>query len=142
MFLECMMGEKQSTQDQGRQRLDKWLFFARMAKSRSLAQSYIQSGNVRVNGAPVRQPSHMVKIGDRLDISFERMDRILVVRASGERRGPYDEAKLLYDDETPPRPPGERLTLLEQAVREPGSGRPTKKERRALDRLMPENGDD
>ncbi|GAK71394.1 RNA-binding S4 domain-containing protein [Agrobacterium rubi] len=136
------MGEKQQPQDQGRQRLDKWLFFARMAKSRSLAQSYIQSGNVRVNGAPVRQPSHLVKIGDRLDISFERMDRILVVKASGERRGPFEEAKLLYDDETPPRPPGERMTLLDQAVREPGSGRPTKKERRALDRFMTDKGDE
>lgn len=136
------MGEKQQPHDAGRQRLDKWLFFARMAKSRSLAQAYIQSGNVRVNGSPVRQPSHMVKAGDRLDISFERMDRILLVKAPGERRGPYEEARLLYDDQTPPRPPGERISLLEQAVREPGSGRPTKKERRALDRLMSENGDE
>ncbi|UHS57766.1 RNA-binding S4 domain-containing protein [Agrobacterium vaccinii] len=130
------MDEKQQPHDSGRQRLDKWLFFARMVKSRSLAQTYIQSGKVRVNDTTVRQPSHMVKVGDRLDISFERMDRILVVKAAGERRGPYEEARLLYDDKTPPRPPGERLTLLEQAVREPGSGRPTKKERRALDRFM------
>lgn len=136
------MGEKQQPHDAGRQRLDKWLFFARMAKSRSLAQAYIQSGNVRVNGSPVRQPSHLVKAGDRLDISFERMDRILLVKAPGERRGPYEEARLLYDDQTPPRPPGERLSLLDQAVREPGSGRPTKKERRALDRLMTEDSDE
>lgn len=136
------MGEKQQPHDAGRQRLDKWLFFARMAKSRSLAQAYIQSGNVRVNGSPVRQPSHLVKAGDRLDISFERMDRILLVKAPGERRGPYEEARLLYDDQTPPRPPGERLSLLDQAVREPGSGRPTKKERRALDRLMTDDGDE
>lgn len=136
------MGEKQQPHDAGRQRLDKWLFFARMAKSRSLAQAYIQSGNVRVNGSPVRQPSHLVKAGDRLDISFERMDRILLVKAPGERRGPYEEARLLYDDQTPPRPPGERLSLLDQAVREPGSGRPTKKERRALDRLMTDDSDE
>lgn len=135
------MGEKEQSQDSGRQRLDKWLFFARMVKSRSLAQSYIQSGNVRVNGAPVRQASHVVKIGDRLDISLERVDRVLVVKAAGDRRGPYEEAKLLYDDQTPPKEPGERLTLLEQAVREPGTGRPTKKERRALDRFMDDSSD-
>ncbi|MDR6103686.1 ribosome-associated heat shock protein Hsp15 [Agrobacterium larrymoorei] len=130
------MGDKEQPLEAGRQRLDKWLFFARMAKSRSIAQSYIQSGNIKVNGAPVRQSSHMVKIGDRLDIAIERMDRILIVKAPGERRGPYEEAKLLYDDQTPPREPKDRMTLLEQAVRQPGSGRPTKKERRALDRFI------
>lgn len=135
------MGDKEQSQDSGRQRLDKWLFFARMVKSRSLAQSHIQSGNVRVNGAPVRQASHVVKIGDRLNISLERVDRVLVVKAAGDRRGPYEEAKLLYDDQTPPKEPGERLTLLEQAVREPGTGRPTKKERRALDRFMDDSSD-
>ncbi|WP_296099029.1 RNA-binding S4 domain-containing protein [uncultured Agrobacterium sp.] len=136
------MGQKEQPLEAGRQRLDKWLFFARMAKSRSIAQSYIQSGNIRVNGAPIRQASHMVKPGDKLDISVERMDRILIVKAAGERRGPYEEARLLYDDQTPPREPKDRLTLLEQAVRQPGSGRPTKKERRALDRFISERDND
>lgn len=130
------MGAKEQPLESGRQRLDKWLFFARMAKSRSIAQAYIQSGIIKVNGALVRQSSHMVKTGDRLDIAIERMDRILIVKAPGERRGPYEEAKLLYDDQTPPREPKDRMTLLEQAVRLPGSGRPTKKERRALDRFI------
>ncbi len=135
------MGEKQQPQDAGRQRLDKWLFFARMVKSRSLAQSYILSGNVRVNGNAVRQSSHLVKPGDRLELSFERSSKILVVLASGERRGPYEEARLLYDDQTPPPAPGDRMTPLEQAMREPGSGRPTKKERRALDRFISDSGE-
>lgn len=135
------MGSKEQPQDGSRQRLDKWLFFARMVKSRSIAQAYVQSGNVRVNDAPVRQPSHMVKPGDRLAISFERMDRILVVKAAGERRGPYEEARLLYDDLTPPREETKRLTALEQAMREPGSGRPTKKERRAIDKFISESGE-
>lgn len=135
------MGEKQQPQDAGRQRLDKWLFFARMIKSRSLAQSYILSGNVRVNGNAVRQSSYLVKLGDRLELSFERSSKILVVLASGERRGPYEEAKLLYDDQTPPPAPGDRMTPLEQAMREPGSGRPTKKERRALDRFISDSGE-
>ena len=135
------MGSKEQPQDGLRQRLDKWLFFARMVKSRSIAQAYVQSGNVRVNDAPVRQPSHMVKPGDRLAISFERMDRILVVKAAGERRGPYEEARLLDYDLTPPREETKRLTALEQAMREPGSGRPTKKERRAIDKFISESGE-
>ncbi len=130
------MGSKEQPQEAGRQRLDKWLFFARMAKSRSIAQNYIQSGNVKVNGLAIRQSSHMVKAGDKLELSFERMDRVLLVKAPGERRGPFEEAKLLYDDQTPPREPRDRLTLLDQAVRAPGTGRPTKKERRALDRFI------
>lgn len=135
------MGSKEQLQDGSRQRLDKWLFFARMAKSRSIAQAYVQSGNVRVNDAPVRQPSHLVKPGDRVTISLERIDRILVVKAAGERRGPYEEAKLLYDDLTPPREETKRLTALEQAMREPGSGRPTKKDRRAMDKFISESGE-
>lgn len=105
-------------------------------QSRSLAQGYIQSGHVKVNGVTIRQPSHAVKAGDRLDIGFERMDKLLVVKSGGTRRGPYEEARLLYDDQTPPREPSDRLTPLEQALRQPGSGRPTKKERRALDRFL------
>ncbi|MCA1865884.1 RNA-binding S4 domain-containing protein [Agrobacterium genomosp. 3] len=130
------MGSNEQPLESTRQRLDKWLFFARMAKSRSLAQGYVQSGQVKVNGVTIRQPSHTVKAGDRLDIGFERMDRVLVVKSGGARRGPYEEAKLLYDDLTPPREPSERFNPLEQAMREPGSGRPTKKERRALDRFL------
>lgn len=59
-----------------------------MAKSRSLAQSYIQSGHVKVNGIAIRQSSHAVKAGDRLEIGFERMDKVLVVKSGGTRRGP------------------------------------------------------
>ncbi len=118
-----------------RQRIDKWLFFARMVKSRSLAQLYVQNGSVRVNGERVVQSSFAVKIGDRIELSLERRDIVLVVRAPGERRGPFEEAKLLYEDLTPPPDETKRLTLFEQASRAPGSGRPTKRDRRAIDRL-------
>lgn len=118
-----------------RQRIDKWLFFARMAKSRSLAQVYVQNGSVRVNGGRVSQPSYGIKAGDRIELSLERRDMILVVRSLGERRGPFEEAKLLYEDLTPPPDETKRLTLFEQALRAPGSGRPTKRDRRAIDRL-------
>ncbi|MGI2034758.1 RNA-binding S4 domain-containing protein [Rhizobium panacihumi] len=120
-----------------RQRIDKWLFFTRMVKSRSLAQGLLNSGHVRVNGLPIRKPSFEVKAGDKVELSLERRDVILIVKAGGERRGPYEEARQLYEDLTPPREETERLSTFEQAQRVPGSGRPTKKERRETDRLFP-----
>lgn len=119
-----------------RQRIDKWLFFARILKSRTLAQERVSAGHVKVNGASVRQPSHLVKVGDRLEIALERRNFVLVVLKPGEKRGPYEEARQLYDDQSPPE--SERITPLEQAMRQAGSGRPTKKERRAIDRLRPD----
>ncbi|MGF9565830.1 RNA-binding S4 domain-containing protein [Neorhizobium sp. JUb45] len=123
-----------------RQRIDKWLFFTRMAKSRSLAQALLNSGHVRVNGLPIRKPSFEVKAGDKVELSLERRDLILVVRSAGERRGPFEEARQLYEDLTPPREETARLNAFEQAQRTPGSGRPTKKERRETDRLFPDAG--
>lgn len=125
-----------------RQRLDKWLFFARMVKSRSLAQAFIHSNNVRVNGVLVSQPSFQLKAGDRINLSLDRRDLVLQVKAAGERRGPYEEARLLYDDLTPPAEEAKKLTALEQALRQPGAGRPTKRERRLTDRLLPDPGDE
>ena len=122
-----------------RQRIDKWLFFTRMLKSRSLAQALVQAGHVRVNGQKVTQSSAQVKVGDRVELALERRDVVLVVRAGGTRRGPYEEARLLYEDLTPPPDETKRLTAFEHASRAPGSGRPTKKERRAIDRLRGED---
>jgi ribosome-associated heat shock protein Hsp15 len=123
-----------------RQRIDKWLFFARMVKSRSLAQVHVQNGHVRVNGERVLQPSHPLKMGDRVDLTLERRDIALIVRQPGERRGPFEEAKQLYEDVTPPADETKRLTRLEQALRAPGSGRPTKRQRREINKLL--SGDD
>ncbi len=130
------MTDEKQPQTGSRQRIDKWLFFARMAKSRSLAQSQIQSGLVRINGERVVQPSHAVKPGDRVELALERRDLVLLVKLPGERRGPFPEAQLLYEDLSPPADAAKRHTPFEQALRAPGSGRPTKKERRALDRLQ------
>ena len=73
-----MSGETQPTSG-SRQRIDKWLFFARMVKSRSLAQSHIQSGHVRINGERCNHPSQMVKPGDRIELTLERRDVVLVM---------------------------------------------------------------
>ncbi|OJT99991.1 MAG: RNA-binding protein [Rhizobium sp. 63-7] len=132
-----MVDEKQPGSG-SRQRIDKWLFFARMAKSRSLAQTQVQSGQVRVNGEKVTQASQQVKPGDLVELSLERRDVVLLVKLPGERRGPYEEARLLYEDRSPPPDETKRLTPFEQAVRAPGTGRPTKKERRSIDRFLSE----
>lgn len=132
------MADEKQPGSGSRQRIDKWLFFTRMAKSRSLAQSHIQSGLVKVNGERVTQASHQVKPGDLIVLSLDRRDVVLLVKLAGERRGPYEEARLLYEDRTPPPDETKRLTLFEQAVRAPGAGRPTKKERRLIDRLLGE----
>ena len=80
----------------GSQRIDKWLFFARVVKSRSLAQKLATSGRVRINGEKCEQASDTVKVGDVLTITLER--RILVYRLldPGVRRGPAEEARTLY----------------------------------------------
>jgi len=118
------------------QRIDKWLFFARIFKSRTLAQQQIVSGRVKINGKAARQPSANLRPGDKLEITLPNRDLVLIVREPGSQRGPYEQAKLLYEDQSPPPPPRDTLTPFEQAQRLPGAGRPTKRERRQLDRLM------
>jgi ribosome-associated heat shock protein Hsp15 len=99
-----------------RQRIDKWLFFSRLVKSRALAQDFIESGAVRLNGVPVTQASRFVKPGDRLDLMLEHRDVTVQVKACGSRRGPPPEARGLYDDLTSLQP---RLTPYERALRRP-----------------------
>ena len=120
------MGGETQPGSGSRQRIDKWLFFTRMVKSRSLAQGHIQSGHVRINGERALQPSQTVKVGDRVELALERRDVVLIVKSGGERRGPYEEARLLYEDLTPPPDEAKRLTPYEQAMRATGAGRPTK----------------
>ena len=112
-------------------RLDKWLWFARTVKSRTLAAKLITDGHVRVNAARVVTPAHKTKPGDVLTIALERDVRVLKVLACGTRRGPFAEAQLLYEDLTPPKPVREEKRG-ELPQREPGAGRPTGKERRDM----------
>ena len=125
----------------GRQRLDKWLFFARVVKSRSLGAKLAQSGRVRLNREKTDQPSQPIKPGDVLTITLERRVIVYKVLETGERRGPADEARKLYEDLTPPAPPKAEAppdALL--PLRDAGSGRPTKKERRDMERLLVGSG--
>lgn len=118
-----------------RQRIDKWLFFARIVKSRTLAAKLASAGRIRVNKVKIDQPSRQIAPGDVLTISLDR--RILVVRVldGGTRRGPAAEARMLYEDLTPAEPVRQRAGPAAVAKREPGAGRPTKKERREIDRF-------
>lgn len=118
----------------GSQRIDKWLFFARVVKSRSLAAKLVQSGAVRVNAVKIDQPAVLVKPGDGLTISLERKVLVYRVLAEGTRRGPAEEARTLYEDLTPPPAPKEERLVI--AEREPGTGRPTKRDRRLTDRWL------
>lgn len=122
-----------------RQRIDKWLFFARIIKSRTLAGKFAAGGNVRVNSEKIDQASALVKPGDVLTITQERRILVLRVLGCGERRGPAPEAQLLYEDISP-KPAEAGVAEPVAARREPGSGRPTKRDRRKIDQFR--NSDD
>ena len=88
-------------QDGARIRLDKWLFHARLCKSRALACSVIAAGQVRLNGRPVDKPAVAVGAGDVLTLRLMQGVRVLRIVDSGHRRGPAVEARSLYE-EIPP----------------------------------------
>ncbi|MFA5949276.1 MAG: RNA-binding S4 domain-containing protein [Hyphomicrobium sp.] len=123
----------------GTQRLDKWLWFARLTKSRTVAASCISAGKIRVNSTKVEKPAQAVKVGDVITSRIQKTVRVLRIAALGARRGPAPEAQSLYEDLTPRAPapaPGEKSeTSVFWGEREPGAGRPTKRERRQLDQL-------
>src|SRR5258706_4645588 len=87
---------------EGRQRLDKWLWFVRMARTRTLCQKLVTSGRVRVNREKEVSPSRSVKVGDVLTVALDSGVRVLKIAAPGERRGGPPEARLLYEDLSPP----------------------------------------
>ena len=86
--------------------IDKWLWFARLARTRSLAARLCAAGLVSVAGAAVLKPHHPVRVGDRVTVAQGRVRRRLIVLALGQRRGPAAEARLLYDEPEPPQPLG------------------------------------
>ncbi len=81
-----------------RQRLDKWLWHARVVKARSSAAALIEAGHVRVNGVREKAPGHSVKAGDVLTVGLDRTVRLLKVTGFAERRGDATAARVLYDD--------------------------------------------
>jgi ribosome-associated heat shock protein Hsp15 len=116
-----------------RQRIDKWLWHARVVRTRSSAAVLAGSGHVRVNGVRVDAPSRPVRPGDVVTIALDRRVRVMKVLGYAERRGSATEARPLYEDLSPQEPP-----VVEQpsSTREQGSGRPSKRDRRAIDALL------
>lgn len=115
-------------------RADKWLWAARFWKTRSQAAEALRDGKVSV--AEVRaDPATIVRVGDTLVARTPGGRKVLRVRALAEVRGSAEVARLLYDDLTPPEPDDVPL-----ALRDRGAGRPTKRDRRAIERLR--DGDD
>jgi ribosome-associated heat shock protein Hsp15 len=113
-------------------RIDKWLWAARFFKTRSLAAKACDGGRVDVNEQPAK-PSRLVRPGDILHLTLRSGRRVARVAALEEQRGPASTARALYDDITPPAPP--RIHSAPPARRAAGAGRPTKRERRAIQHL-------
>ena len=133
--------------DQG-QRLDQWLWFARFAKTRTLAQDFIERGKVRVNANKVDKVSHCLKAGDAITLSIGHTIRVIKVLGFGQRRGPATEAAALYEELTAradqttsersvgaPEGMPSRLSPAIGVFLQPASGRPTKRERRVIVRV-------
>jgi ribosome-associated heat shock protein Hsp15 len=116
-------------------RLDKWLWHARFARTRSLAAKLVAQARFRINGNPTEKAHHAVRPGDVLTFPLGPHIRVIKVLALGARRGPAPEARLLYEDLEPPKPGTSAAKEPAVAAREDGAGRPTKRERRAIDRL-------
>lgn len=131
-------------------RIDKWLWYARFFKTRTLAAEVANGGKIRINKVAVRKASADVKIGDVLTFHQGPNIRVIEILALGQSRRPFEEARQLYNDlaPLPERKPGSEKSSEELAAspaldartvpvaeREFGAGRPTKRERRETDRL-------
>jgi len=121
-------------------RLDKWLQVARVFKTRSQATHACNLSRVRVNDATAKAHKNLA-LEDRVEIEIGDWTRILVVKELRDKTLPKAEAARIYEDLSPPKPQLdelERLMRRRPVTRDKGAGRPSKKERRQLDRLRDE----
>jgi ribosome-associated heat shock protein Hsp15 len=116
-------------------RVDSWLWAVRLVKTRSAASSLCRAGHVRINGERAKPAQHL-KAGDEVRFAVEGgLPRIVVVREPGlAKRVGAPIAQTAYEDQTPPPPPREERLAL--GVRDRGAGRPTKRDRREIERLL------
>lgn len=123
---------KQSS-DQLSQRIDKWLWHARLFKTRSLTQKQIATGKIRVNREKISSPSRKIVVGNVLTITREREIKIIEITGFADKRGPYSEAQLLYNDLTPPKLEKQiKEQTKESMSRIESDGRPTKHQRKQI----------
>lgn len=114
-------------------RVDSWVWAVRLAKTRSSAGAACRAGHVSVNGEKVK-PSHQVRPGDDVRVRQGDVERIVQVLRIVSKRVGAPVAALCYLDLTPPPPPKSEVAVVAQ--RDRGAGRPTKRERRDIDRLL------
>jgi ribosome-associated heat shock protein Hsp15 len=114
-------------------RVDSWIWSVRLAKSRSAASTACKGGHVRVNGARVK-PAHVIRPGDEVRVRQGDQDRIVIVTKVITKRVGAPVAVECYVDNSPPPPP--REAVAPAGVRERGAGRPTKRDRRSIDKLL------
>ncbi len=133
-IVSTAVGPEEAQEPPG-QRLDKWLWFARFAKTRTLATRLVEDGKVRVNREKILKPAYTVRPGDVVTAAVSGRVRVVKITEPGGRRGPAEEAQGLYEDLTPPVEPQSQApgNPPMTPARPPGAGRPTKRERRKLD---------
>ena len=120
--------------DQGPVRVDSWIWSVRLTKTRSLAAAACKAGHVRVNGDRAK-PAQTVRPGDEVRVrEGGGYERVVTVSRIVRKRVGAPVAAECYVDTSPPRPPREEVVLV--AVRDRGTGRPTKRDRRELERLQ------
>jgi ribosome-associated heat shock protein Hsp15 len=125
-------------QEQHSVRIDKWLWAARFYKTRGLAQQAIEGGKVKLNGERTR-PAKTLRIGDRLMVHIGEYEWLVSVAALADRRGPAEAARRLYEETDESRARRQQMIEVRRMQVNPAvtiKGRPTKRERRALDRFI------
>ncbi|MEU8847649.1 RNA-binding S4 domain-containing protein [Streptomyces sp. NPDC048564] len=113
-------------------RIDSWIWAVRLVKTRSMGATACKGGHVRVNGQNVK-PSHALRIGDEVRLRQENRERIIIVKRLIRKRVGAPVAVQCYVDNSPPPPP--REAVAPAGIRDRGTGRPTKRDRRELERL-------
>jgi ribosome-associated heat shock protein Hsp15 len=114
-------------------RVDSWIWSVRLAKTRSAASGACRAGHVRVNGMRVK-PAHSVRAGDEVRLRQDGRERVVVVVRVIAKRAGAPVAAECFVDHSPPPPPREATVTV--AARDRGTGRPTKRERRSIDKLL------
>lgn len=119
-------------------RIDKWLWAARFFKTRSLAQQAVEGGKVKLNDERTR-PAKDLRIGDRLVIHIGEYEWAVIVKGLSERRGPAETARQLYEESAQSQARRKEMVEARRMQVNPSAsmrGRPTKRERRALERFL------
>ncbi|MET7573121.1 RNA-binding S4 domain-containing protein [Streptomyces sp. NPDC005492] len=113
-------------------RVDSWIWSVRLVKTRSMGAAACKGGHVRVNGERVK-PAHSVHVGDEVRLRHEGRERVVIVKQVIRKRVGAPVAVQCYVDNSPPPPP--REAVAPAGIRDRGTGRPTKRDRREMERL-------